>query len=138
RPFHRPRPRMRVTPPRSPAMHVPSRHAIALALAMPATGAALALCGAAAAQSTPAADPQRAETTTAIQVAPDVTLRTRVADPALPHASREFDPLDRDSSAFLDIGAAAAGTGLAAGFEAADGDGDGRIDRDEYTARIRR
>jgi len=119
-------------------MHVPSRHAIALALAMPATGAALALCGAAAAQSTPAADPQRAETTTAIQVAPDVTLRTRVADPALLQASREFDTLDRDSSGFLDIGEASAKSGLATGFDAVDGDGNGRIDRDEYTARLRR
>ena len=113
------------------------------AVALVVSAVAFALCGAAHAQSTsaqsnPVASPQRAESTTMIQVAPDVTLRTRVADPALLQASRQFDALDRDSSGFLDTDEAAADATLAADFERADGNGNGRIDRDEYTARLRR
>ena len=107
-------------------------------LALAVSGTALVLCGAAHAQSRPVADPERAQSTTMIQVAPDVTLRSRVADPAMLKASREFDALDRDASGFLDAGEAATDAELAADFARVDGNGNGRIDRDEYTARLRR
>ena len=116
-------------------MHAaPLRHLLVLA----ASGTALLLCGAASAQSPAPADPARAESTTVMQVAPDVTLRTRVADPALLQASRQFDALDRDASGYLDAGEAAVDAALAADFGRVDGDGNGRIDRDEYTARLSR
>ena len=118
-------------------------HAATLRQAVAVSGAVLVLGGlvpggAAHAQSAPVADPGRAESTTMVQLAPDVTLRTRVADPALLQASREFDALDRDSSGFLDADEAAADAALATDFARTDRNGNGRIDRDEYTARLRR
>lgn len=107
-----------------------------VALAVSAT--ALALCGAARAQADRTAEPEHAASPTLIPVAPEVTLRTRAANPAMLQASREFDALDRDSSGDLNADEAAADATLADGFRRADGNGNGRIDRDEYTARLRR
>jgi hypothetical protein len=81
----------------------------------------------------PVAGRQRAEGITVRQVAPDVSLRTRVADPALLQASRRFDALDANADGVLDPDEAEAGT-----FDRLDADGNGRIDRDEYTAQARR
>lgn len=81
----------------------------------------------------PVADRQRAEAVTVRQVAPDVSLRTRVADPALLQASRRFDALDANGDGVLDPDEAEAGT-----FDRLDADGNRRIDRDEYTAQARR
>ena len=94
--------------------------------------------GVAAAQSTPAPDPARADATTRIQVAPDVTLLTRVADPAMLQASRAFDALDRNGDGAVDRTEAAAEPGLGDSFARVDSSGNGRLDRDEYTARLRR
>ena len=85
---------------------------------------------------TPAADPATA--TTRIDVADDVTLTTRVVDPALVRASRAFDALDADGDGMLEAAEASREPALGADFGAVDADGSGRIDRDEYTARLRR
>lgn len=94
--------------------------------------------GVAAAQSTATPDPERADATTRIRVAPDVTLLNRVADPAMLQASRAFDALDHNGDGAVDRTEAAAEPGLADSFTSVDGSGNGRLDRDEYTARLRR
>ena len=85
---------------------------------------------------TQATDP--ATDTTRIDVDRDVTLFTRVVDPALVEASRAFDALDADGDGTLTSAEAAAGPPLADPFERIDADGNGRLDRDEYTAQRRR
>ncbi|NLW96184.1 MAG: EF-hand domain-containing protein [Xanthomonadaceae bacterium] len=85
------------------------------------------------AQDATVADPRRADAASVHPVAPDVTLRTRVADPALLQASRRFDALDANGDGLLDRSDADP-----ASFDRLDGDHDGRLDRDEYTAQARR
>jgi hypothetical protein len=85
---------------------------------------------------TPAADPATA--TVRIDVEDDVTLTTRVVDPALVRASRAFDAMDVDGDGTLDAAETAHAPALSADFVSIDADGNGRIDRDEYTARLRR
>ena len=113
-------------------MHATKLHRTLLAAAL------VLATGVAAAQSTTAADPARADATTRIQVAPDVTLLTRAADPAMLQASRAFDALDRNGDGTVDRTEAAAEPGLADSFARVDSSGNGRLDRDEYTARLRR
>ncbi len=105
------------------------------------TAALVLAAGVAAAQSTTAPHPTRdarADATTRVQVAPDVTLLTRVADPAMLRASRAFDALDRNGDGAVDRTEAAAEPGLGDSFSSVDSSGNDRLDRDEYTARLRR
>lgn len=128
-------------------MHVPavlrSLCAAALVAAAPAVAAQSTPTPSAAAPATTAQDAaiparDRATATTRIDVEDDVTLTTRVVDPALVRASRAFDEMDVDGDGTLDAAETAHAPVLSADFATIDADGDGRIDRDEYTARLRR
>lgn len=96
-------------------------------------GLALVAPAVAMAQDATVADPRRADAASVHPVAPDVTLRTRVADSALLQASRRFDALDANGDGLLDRSDVDP-----ASFDRLDGDHDGRLDRDEYTAQARR
>lgn len=85
----------------------------------------------------PPAPPPQPRTPTAAQLEPDVTVISHVADPAMVAASRAFDRLDVDGDGAVSPAEAVAEPALTSGFKAVDSSRDGRIDRDEYTARLR-
>jgi len=100
-----------------------------------AAGAVVSTRAAVAAIDAPLGSPPPTPARTSAAPEPVVTVLSHADDPALVAASKAFRQFHANGDGVLSRAEAAADPALASRFDGIDRGGDGRIDRDEYSAR---